>query len=500
VRLRDFIHGPQRCLGPDCLEGGFWHVVKPTEVFTPGWHIDCVAEHLEAVSSGQIRKLVINIPPGHMKSLLVNVFWPSWHWGELDAGYRWLFASYDESLVYRDATSCLELLRSQDYLELYPRTRVEGTSPAIGEYYTTVKGLRFGTSVGGRVIGWHFHVKNIDDPLKPLALESRTQKALQTVITWLEGTVATRNIDPKRVATVLTMQRLHDRDPSEVLLEQGYEHLCIPFEYVPKCTWDRGSSIKFDDPRRVEGELMWPERFDRAAADELKRSMKTHSNISAQLQQNPTPEKGSFVERDWFEEYDELPPEHGLTWFQTWDLADKGSQESHSSVSGVLWAYNDTALYLVDEFSRVINYPETKRIFGAHQGRAYNPAAQRWDKDPVLARQYVRWLKARFVLVEEKASGIQLIQELKSEFPTLRPENPQGSKEDRMRVSAPTVEARQVKVPKKAWAEAWLDEVVGFPRYRKNDRVDTFTMAERQFRAANARYHTALKKLATMRI
>ncbi len=505
----------------------FWPVVEPGIVHVAGWHEYAVASHLEAVSKREIRKLVINIPPGHSKSLFACVFWPCWHWAN-DPGHRWLFASHDGTLVYRDAEKSLMILRSEFFRLAFPDCQLAEENPAIGEYYTTARGLRFATTVRGRGVGWHGHTKVTDDPLKPLDVYSKTHAALERANNWHTGTFSSRNVDPKNVADVIIMQRIAQKDLSGLRLGDGYEHLCLPLEYIPKCSWDRGSKItrgEFEpevlpdlvprasdtpeeaafrdrcaqgwfgfDPRTEPSEILHPERFDQPAVDELKKNMGAPSNVQAQAQQNPVADVGGFVERAWFKRYRPTALPAKVVFFQTWDLPDKGEKDSHSHISGTLWATDWVRLYLIAEVNGLMNWPTQRRTFAAMNGR--KEVHGRWVKSDELARLHASWLRARIVEVEEKAGGVQLVAELRETFPGLTPVEPEGSKEDRMRVASDAVEAGLVYIPDEPWAEEWLDEVVGFPRAAKNDRADTFTMAERRFRSVSGRMTRALEALA----
>src|SRR5258706_6322045 len=91
-----------------------WHVLEPETVFVPGWHIDAIVDHLEAISLGQIRNLIINVPPRHMKSLLVSVLWPCWEWIRWPER-RWLYSSYAAQLSIRDSVKCRRLIESARY-------------------------------------------------------------------------------------------------------------------------------------------------------------------------------------------------------------------------------------------------------------------------------------------------------------------------------------------------------------------------------------------------
>ena len=222
----------------------------------------------------------------------------------------------------------------------------------------------------------------------------------------------------------------------------------------------------------------------------MKATLGTHANVAAQCQQDPAPATGGIVERGWFQRYDALPTA-GLAWFQTWDLADKGSDASHSHVSGTLWAHRPGELYLVDEVNRLMNYPDTKRAFAARQGRAADGTI-----NPMARARWPQWSRAMPIDVEEKASGVQLVQEMRRAFPAINPTQPKDSKADRLRVASDVIEAGQVFIPNAPWAEAWLDEVVGFPRVGRDDRVDTFTAAVRRFTGRDGRLAAALNRLA----
>jgi predicted phage terminase large subunit-like protein len=487
IRLRDFIHGPRPCDGGASCTGA-WHLVEPGTTFASGWHIDAICERLEAVSRGEIKKLIINVPPGSMKTLTTSVFWPCWQWAQTPS-WKWLAASHDLALVRRDAQRVIDIVTSQWYQARWPQCQIrDSNSCGVERFTTTAQGERASASIGGGgQMGFHFNVKIIDDPLKPLDVASRTEVALNRVIDWYSSTVSMRNIDSK-TKEVLIMQRVHERDLAGFLRERGFESLILPLEYCP-------TRHSVGDRRTVEGEPLWPARHTPEVIADLKTRLGTPSNVAAQLQQDPTPQKGGIIEREWFRRYDVLPSDGSpLQWFQAWDLADKGSDASHSRVSGTLWAHRPGELYLVDEVCELWTYPVTKREFAQRQGR-------RWDGsqavvDAEAQRKYRLWCLAHTILVEEKASGIQLVQEMAQAFPGITPTVPKDSKADRLRMASAVIDGKQVWVPLTAWAELWLDEIVGFPRYGHDDRVDTLTSAVARFTGSSARLKSLLGSLS----
>ena len=166
-----------------------WHVVEPTTPFVPNWHLDAIADHLEAVTRGEISQLLINVPPGCCKSLMVSVFWPAWIWAS-QPDRRFLCVSYDEQLSIRDNRRCRDLVLSEWYQARWPEVRLSLDQNAKTRYDTTSGGWRIGTSIGGRGLGEHPHYKIVDDPHKTKEAESDVER--QRANDHFDGTLSTR--------------------------------------------------------------------------------------------------------------------------------------------------------------------------------------------------------------------------------------------------------------------------------------------------------------------
>jgi len=223
-----------------------WSIVEPSRVFIPGWHIDAIIDHLEAVSYGHIRRLLINVPPRHMKSLLVSVFWPAWEWTRWPER-RWLYSSYAANLSARDSLVCRRLIESPWYRARWGHIFVlTGDQNVKTRFENNRSGYRLSTSVGGSVTGEGGDRLVCDDPHKVDEVESDGVR--KGTLDWWDTTMSTRVNDPKTTAMVVVAQRCHQQDLSGHLLEQGgWEHLCLPAEYEgPSHT----TSIGFTDPRR----------------------------------------------------------------------------------------------------------------------------------------------------------------------------------------------------------------------------------------------------------
>lgn len=328
LRLRDFARAA-------------WHVVEPHRTFVPNWHLDVIAEHLEAVTRGELRNLVINMPPRSMKSLSVSVFWPAWEW-TFQPWVRWLYGSYAAPLAIRDAVRTRRLLSSPWFLEQEwaAAFHLTGDQNVKSRYDNDSGGWRIATSVKGGGTGEGGDRIVSDDAAKTQEAESAL--AREAVATWWGATMSTRSDDPSRVSRVIVMQRIHEGDLTGLVLEEGgYHHLVLPMEYEPVVTIlagvDAAQEIRphtdcqwGSDPRTVEGELLWPGRIDAAAVSDLKIRLGPYG-ASGQLQQRPSPKEGSLFKDAYFSalplDYDE-PGEGGKTFrqrlvrVQMWDTAE----------------------------------------------------------------------------------------------------------------------------------------------------------------------------------
>ena len=182
-----------------------WPVVEPMTPFVPGWHIDAIVEHLEAVSRGQIRNLLINVPPRHMKSLLVSVFWPAWEWIRFPER-RWLYSSYAASLSIRDSLKCRRLIESPWYQQLWgDRFALTSDQKTKGSFDNNRSGYRLATSMGGAATGEGGDRIVCDDPHN--VQEAESDSVRKSTLDWWDVVMSTRVNDPRTAAKVVVMQR-----------------------------------------------------------------------------------------------------------------------------------------------------------------------------------------------------------------------------------------------------------------------------------------------------
>lgn len=481
-----------------------WHVIE-AEAFVPGWHLKQICFHLEAVSREEIRRLIINIPPGMGKSLTVCVFWQVWDWIK-NPWRRFMFASFDAGLSQRDALKAKELIRSEWFqnrwgisadpkklkaLGLSPLSVMAGSTTrqdTSSVYWSSGGGLRFSTSVGGKATGWHAHIQVVDDPTKPKEVQDGgepARKALEKTRNWYRGTLASRKANAKRFSRVIIMQRLHEKDLAGMELEsKRYVHLRFPMRMemksgctCPSCNegpckteWTKpdGTTVTGGDPRTEDGELLNPDRFPEPAVEETEFEMGPQV-AAAQNQQRPSPEGGTIFQRAWMLRRWRVSLPQGIRLIQSWDCAFKDHDDS-DYVVGQIWGQ---AVHMVQDM-------EAKKLVRLAEYYLVDEVRDRMDLPTTCQAMRdltKKWPMARLKLVEDKANGTAVEQTLRKEVPGIVLVEPQGGKVARANAVSPYFEAGNVILPEAPWVEDYIKELTDFPMGANDDRVDTTSQA-----------------------
>lgn len=311
-----------------------WRSVE-TEAFVSNWHIDAICEHLEAVSFGEIKRLIINMPPRHMKSLGVSVFWPAWEW-MLRPQTKYLYASYAQTLSIRDSVKCRRVVSSPFYMRniirKFPGFELTGDQNTKIRFDNTQGGYRLATSVDGALTGEGGDIIVVDDPHNVVQGESATYR--ESVLRWWDEAMSTRLNNPQTGAYVIIMQRVHENDLTGHILEKEYgnwNHLCLPARYERET---RSKTIlNFTDPRTEEGEPLWPERYGDKELKELEKSMSPYA-AAGQLQQRPAPREGGMFNVDKFNLINDFDSTRVVESVRYWDKA--GTLDGGCLSAGVL--------------------------------------------------------------------------------------------------------------------------------------------------------------------
>ena len=464
----------------DFVQFGWHHAGEPGR-FESNWHIDAICDHLTAVADGGIRRLLINIPPRHMKSLASCVFFPAWLWAQnpdpndrghglavrpgtwRGPGTKFMFLSYSQDLSMRDSVKSRRLMESAWYKRHWG-DRFGFTSDTQLRYINTVGGHRISTSVGGRVTGDGGDIIMFDDPHNVLETESPTVR--EKVLRFWDESMQTRLNDQKTGVFIIIMQRVHETDLSGHVLAKamGWDHLCLPAFYEPDHPFQVKSSIGFTDPR-APGEPLWVSRFPKEVLESWGGSMSEYAE-AGQLQQRPAPRSGGTFKREWFEVVDALPST-ATKKCRSWDLA--GTEENIKSdpdyTAGAGMAFDPVSgVYYIFDMKRDRLSP------GGVEQLVKNTATQDGHgvsifipQDPAQAgkfqiRAYAQTLRgfALSTLVES------------------------SDKESRADAFATQCEFGNVKLVRGPWNAKFLDEAATFPKGAHDDQIDAAVGAFRK--------------------
>lgn len=459
--LETFVRGD----GP--WPGAFRHH-HPRVPFQWNWHHRAICEHLEAVTRGEIQYLIINVPPGYMKSLLVSVYWPAWVWLQ-NSNRQFMACSSGDKVVYRDAGRHKEICEGEWYQKSFAPTWNFKTAHQTKGYFTNSDhGHRVSLTTGQSIVGLRADDRIVDDPLAPSdAFTDKAALAEHTI--WFDTSFRTRRNSPTS-PIVIIMQRLHERDLTGHLLGEGiWEHLCLPAEYDGQ---RRVTGIGWTDPRTEEGELLHPERDSKEQLAIQKKGMGERS-YEGQYNQRPAPALGAIFKKGWFEYWtpDSIPR---MDWvISSWDFTFGKETRDADYVCGQTWGVKGANRYLLGQVLRKMNLPEM--IDAMEQNTFYWTRRLRMlyhDNDFAM----------RGHVVELKAKGKKVVDALKGKIPGLVGFNPQGSsKQERAYAITPQCEAGQVWIPHpetNQWIrDIWLPEILAFDSGSRDDQVDAMTQA-----------------------
>jgi predicted phage terminase large subunit-like protein len=425
--------------------------------FVDNWHIGAICEHLQAVTAGQIPKLLINVPPGSGKSLLTSVFWPAWEWA-IDPTVRWLFASYDSKLSTRDSVRCRALIAKPWYrARRLHKFDLTGDQNQKTYFETDQGGYRLATSIGGHGSGEHPDRIVCDDPHNVQQAESPQER--QSVLDWWDLTMSTRGVS-RNARRVIIMQRLHQDDLSgHVLAEGDWVHLCLPMRYEPGRM--PTTPLGWTDPRTEEGALLCPAQFSPVAVAQLEKSLGAYG-AAGQLQQRPVPREGGMFKETYFNQRVKAAPYHARR-VRYWDRA--ATQDGGCYTAGTLLALSAAGNWYVENVVHGQWEPETRdeqiRAAALRDRNRYGP-----NHDPVI------WIEQ-----EPGSSGVDAFRHTAGKLAGFRvyADRPTGAKEVRAEPWASQCAAKNVYlVDDGTWDIAgWISEHCHFPMGKLNDRVDS---------------------------
>lgn len=472
-----------------------WHVVEPGAEFVDNWHLAFICEHLEAITDGHVledgtpyNRLLINVPPGTMKSMLVNIFWPAWEWGPCNMPHmRYICAAHQQNLAIRDSTKMRRLVTSDWYQERWgDRVKLTGDQNAKTKFENTATGFREATAAGS-ITGGRADRVLIDDPLSVEGANSDAVRA--STIEWFTEAVPTRLTSPKKSAIVVIMQRLHQDDVSGVILERKgfagtYDHICLPMRYE---TWRDGIETKlgYTDPRTEAGELLFPSRFPVEVVDDLEAKLGPYAT-AGQHQQSPTPRGGGIIKDSWWQlwEPSEYPEIEYIVASLDTAYSTKADMKGDFSALTIWGVFSgdprSRATRGVDRYGRDFddNLPETysSDLNAVPKVILMHAWAERLDIHELVTKtaKDCQKYKVDKILIENKAAGHSVAQEMRRLFShesfAVQMYDPKSiDKLGRLYSVQHLFAEGMIYAPDKQWAEEVIKQVSVFPRGKHDD-------------------------------
>jgi len=443
-----------------------WPIVEPARPLVWNWHLSTLCGYLEALSRRQITRLIINVPPGTMKSLMASVFMPAWQW-TWDPSHRFLVGANEDTLATRDSLKMRRLIESEWYRERWgDKVRLTKDQAEKTLYENTKSGFRQSQGVRAGVTGKRGDTIIWDDPHETKTVDSDV-KRIEVINAW-DTAWSNRKNDPAHSAVLFIMQRSHHEDIcGHVMAKEGqdWKRLIIPMRYDGQ-RFDAGADIgrpDLNDPRTIEGELMFPDRFPEKAVDEAEQDLGSYGT-AAQHQQHPAPRGGGEVKPEWFVRYREAAGTPGFR-FVIMDPAGERKPgrrgKKDNTAGGVFEARADGNIYLLDAVRDRLGLLErTTLLFEWH--RKYRPditAYEAYGKDSDIAHieNEMEREHYRFRVIEMGGA--------------LR-------KEDRIRKVFPRLERHGIYFPTTMLRTLSTGKVVDLMEEVLNDEVKTFPVAK----------------------
>jgi len=422
--------------------------LEPGRALSVNWHQDAIAYQLERVARGECRRLIITVPPRSLKSISVSVAFPAWVMGH-NPTLKVMCVSYAQELSRTHAEAFRTVIGSDWYRRAFRAFAADPKNQRMMELATTARGFRLATSVGGTVTGKGADIIIIDDPIKPDHAYSETLR--RKANEFYDNTLYSRLNDKTTGAIVIVMQRLHEEDlVGHVLAQEEWEVLSIPSIETEDREYQTGPGQFY---RRRAGEVLHPDREPQMVLEAMKRTLGS-LGFSAQYQQQPLPQEGNIVKRQWLRFYDERPKCDLVV--VSWDTASTLEDDSDYSV-GTVWGLHDGTIYLLEVLRDRWEVPDLRRVIEATH--------KRWN--------------AAATLIEDSDIGRAVNQDLRRSKTVLPiTYRPRFDKVAWMLVQSPKFEAGQVVLPRQApWLAEYMKELLGFPNTQHDDQVDSTSQA-----------------------
>jgi len=490
-----------------------WREVDSAPFAHGGFALQAICEHLQACCDGYIRNLIINVPPRFSKSTITGTMFPAWVWAqELKSptsgpGMQFLHSSYAMNLSIQDSVKCRRLIESKWYQTLWgERFKLVGDQNTKTRFQNDQNGIRNTVSVGSATTGLGGNYLMADDPNN--AQEANSEAIIASTIEWWDMAWSTRLNDPKKGVKIVIQQRLSEQDITGHILSKDvgeWTHLCLPMRFEPArrtynvlvpAEFNDGEAVIWTDPRESENQLLWPERFGEQEVTLLEKTLGPYAT-AGQLQQRPEPAGGGILKREWWGEWTKEKYPHNLEIVIASVDTAFGAKEFEGDFSAcTIWGvYRDsgptTGIVGGDmggSWQRISAEDREADVPKAILMHAWQGRMELHELVQKIAASAKEW-KIDMLLIENKASGISVSQELRRLFGAesygVRLIDPKGLDKVARTYSiqhlfsegmivAPTDPAGDVF---RVWAEMVVAQCATFPKGKHDDLHDTVTQA-----------------------
>ena len=380
--------------------------VSPNAIYSDNWHVDVICNELMNILEGKENRLIINIPPRYMKSIICSIAFPAFILGH-NPKASIIAVSYSDELASKLALDCKKIMEAQWYKEIFPNTRLSKNKKSVNDFETTKGGGRYATSVNGTLTGRGADFIIIDDPIKPM--DAMSDLLREKTNDWYGNTLYSRLNDKRTGKIIVIMQRLHENDFTGYLLDTdpNFKHLKIPSIAETDEIWKVKDRI-FDKNKtfkRKAGKALQPEREDLEKLQNAKNYM-GEFYFAGQYQQNPMPKEGGVIKKVWLKFYNEKELFKSIEKgeinvagiIQSWDTANKIQEHNDYSVCVTILRDTKDVSYVLDVYREKLEFPALIRKIA----EKYNLGKEKYKK-------------AIDLLIEDQASGTSLIQALKTD-------------------------------------------------------------------------------------
>ena len=429
--------------------------LNPSVKLLWNWHIDYLCDVLEAVYEGKINRLIINIPPRYLKSIICSVSFPAWVLGK-NPTKRIIVASYSKHLAIKHSMDARQLMMQKWYKKSFPLTTIAEGMNEKNKFITTKNGFRFATSVNATLTGEGGDILIVDDPHNPVGIYNKTNR--KKTINWFTGVFSSRLNNKKNGAIIIVMQRLHVEDLSGFILSKDKNKDWFLIS-LPAIAEEKKEYYLFDKLYKIRdiGNVLHSKMENKNTIKRIKSELGEY-NFSAQYQQNPVAMEGNMIKKSWLKYYNDsdftnLFQKKTFSYYISVDCASGIGTENDFTAISIFFVENNK-FFLKNMLRLKQPYPELK-----------NTLIQ-------IIEKYI----PQAVIIEDKSNGSSMIQDLQQNYNNIIAIKPIKSKECRVNDILTTLEAGNFLInDNQEWTKELEIELLSFPACKHDDQVDSIS-------------------------